>query len=332
MAVNQQLPESMMIGRTMRGNVINIQKYTVHDGPGIRTEVFLKGCPLRCLWCSNPESMKAQPEVGVNGGQCIGIDKCGWCIEACKQGALLVNQDNKVVAIDRTRCINCCACAKACCNDTLHLYGKSYTVDEIMDIIEDDRKFYDRTGGGVTFSGGDALVQWEFVKEVFKRCKKKGIHTCLESELHCKREVIDEILPVTDMIISDIKHMDTKKHKEYTGVGNETILENLRYLSTKNVPIVLRIPVIPGHNDSEENLRATGEFILNDMKNQVRQLQLLPYRPMGIEKYDSLSMPYPMRGIEMPDSSVYVPKIKKIAEDLQAMGVAARPGTTFYIL
>lgn len=314
----------------LTGNVINIQKFTVHDGPGIRTEVFLKGCPLRCKWCSNPESMSRHSEVGVFCKDCIGVDQCGWCLKACPKQALIV-KDNRVVRIDRTRCINCTACSKACPNDTLKCFGTKMTVAEVLKLVRDDRFFYDRSNGGVTISGGDALVQWEFTLELLKRCKHCGIRTCVESELFCEQRIIDEILPYTDLVISDLKHMDSEKHREFTGVPNEPILRNLKHVAMSNTPLVLRIPVVPGHNDSRENIEATAEFIVNELHNNVSQVQLLPYRLLGLEKYEALGQEYPMKDEPAPQKEVYIKAIRELAGEYQALGIPAVAGTTVKI-
>ena len=194
-----------------------------------------------------------------------------------------------------------------------------------MQIIRADRNFYDQSGGGVTFSGGDPLTQWEFVRDVLVACKRININTCVESELFCKQAVLDEIIPVTDLFISDIKHMDSEKHHQITNVGNEIILENLKYLVSKNMPLVLRIPIVTGYNDSDENIRQTGEFIRNELHNRIIQLQLLPFRPLGEDKYESLGIPYLMT--ETPSKrELYTEQLTRIAEELQKYGVPAVPG------
>lgn len=317
-------------GGQMIGIVSNIQKFTVHDGPGIRTEVFFKGCPLKCKWCSNPESIKPGPEVGVFAQQCIGVDKCGLCLKACPHADenVLVVENGKVARIDRTKCRNCVACANACPTDALKIFGKKVTVSEVVKTILEDRSFYENSNGGVTLSGGDPLLQWEFVLQLLKECKRRGVHTCVETELHCNTEILDEIFPYTNLLMTDIKHMDSRKHKEFTGVGNEKILANIKYAVKKGMPLVIRIPVVPGHNDDDENIKATADFIVKDLGNSIRQLQLLPYRLLGLEKYEALGIAYPMAGVEPPKSEIYLSNVRRLAEVMKSFGVPAVPGTT----
>lgn len=314
--------------------IMNIQKFTVHDGPGIRTEVFFKGCPLKCQWCSNPEGINKIQEVGVYGRNgCIGIDKCGWCIKACplaKENVLIV-EDNKVVAIDRDKCLNCLSCAQACPNDSLKIFGRQVTVPELMKVIMEDRSYYKKSGGGVTLSGGDVLLQWEFVVELLKECKRAAIHTCVESELYCKTEVLDQALQYTDLLIVDIKHMDSAKHRKYTGVSNKLILSNIGYAALKSTPMIIRIPIVPGFNDDDHNIKATAEFIVKYVGGGLRQLQLLPYRPLGLEKYSALGREYRMQEFEATDPEIYLSKVRCLAEVFQSYGIPAAAGTTVKI-
>lgn len=290
-----------------KGVVFDIQRYTIHDGPGIRTEVFLKGCPLRCLWCSNPEGISPNLELGVYPEKCLGIDKCigisgqPKCIEAClkmfeKKGVTntkppLIIEDGIVAKKDRNRCINCLECVKVCPSGALVTFGKVMTVEEVMNELKRDKPFYDSSGGGVTFSGGDPLVQHHFVLELLKESKRCGFHTCLETEAYAKWKIFEKIMPYVDMFLVDIKHMDSDKHKEYTGVGNELILENIKKLATSGIPIIVRTPIVPGYTDSEENIDATAKFI-SQLGSAVKQYQLLPYFSLMRQKYEALGLEY----------------------------------------
>lgn len=308
-----------------KGIVFDIQRFTIHDGPGIRTEVFLKGCPLRCLWCSNPESISPELElgvfpdkcIGVNKAECMGANKIAKCIEACitmfKKRALgeakcgiapeaivssaLIVKHGQVVGKDRNLCINCLECVKVCPSGTLVTFGKVMTVEQVMHELEKDTPFYNESGGGVTFSGGDPLVQHEFTLELLKGSKRRGLHTCLETEGQASWTIIEKMLPYVDMMLYDIKHMDSKKHKEYTGVGNELLLQNLKKLASCGVPLIIRTPVVPGFTDSVENIDATAEFV-SQLGSAVKQFQLLPYFSLMHRKYKALGLEYklPLHG------------------------------------
>ncbi|TEB14125.1 4-hydroxyphenylacetate decarboxylase activating enzyme [Pelotomaculum sp. FP] len=312
------------------GIVFNIQRYTIHDGPGIRTEVFLKGCPLRCKWCSNPESMKPGLEVGVYANRCIGVDKCGYCLSACPQAKdrVIITADNKVTGIDREKCTNCNKCAESCPANALMTWGKKMTIPEVMKVVLADREFYWKSGGGVTLSGGEALVQWEFARELLKECKKNHLHTCLESALHCRTDILEQVYPYVDLALTDIKHMNSAKHMEFTGAGNELILKNIKKTVEMNKPLVIRIPVVPEHNNSEENIRAAAEFIVKELKTCVNQVQLLPYRQLGTEKYTSLGIDYPMGDFKPVERNVWEQNIRHLVEVMKSYGVPAEAGTT----
>ena len=209
------------------GIVANIQRFTIHDGPGIRTEFFLKGCSLRCQWCSNPETYERYPQVGVNSKKCI---CCGYCLKACEahgKNAIIISEHG-VTGIDRAKCDNCLLCEDECFSGCLSIWGDKMTVEESMDVIRRDRDFYEKSGGGVTLSGGEALLQWEFCRDLLKQCKEEGIHTCVETALHVNPQAIDEVAPCVDLFITDIKQMDSEIHKKYTGAGNKTILKNIK--------------------------------------------------------------------------------------------------------
>jgi len=308
--------------------IFDIQKYTVHDGPGIRTAVFFKGCPMRCPWCSNPESINPKPQVGVYDSSCIGLDKCGRCLHACpyQEENVLTVLDGKVVGIDRSKCRGCLCCAKACPNSTLKIFGKKYSVQELVKIIMEDRSYYEQSGGGVTLSGGDPLLQWEFVRDFLAVCQRYGIHTCVESELLCNLEVVEAILPYTDLILTDIKHMNSTLHKQMTGAPNERILENIRFIVESGTPTVIRTPLIPGYNDTDENIHATSRFVAEKLSNRIRQYQILPFRHLGEEKYKALGLPYAVKDIN-PKREEYEPNVRRIAREMCAYGVPCVAGS-----
>ena len=234
--------------------VTNIQKYTIHDGPGIRTEIFFKGCPLRCLWCSNPEGLSPDQQIGVYPSKCIGNSTCSICIKACPEGenTPIHTCDDHLVEVHKIAgCADCFICADECPARAIMVWGQKMTVQELMKIILQDRNFYIKTGGGVTLSGGEAMLQWDFASLLLKECKDASVNTCVESSLHCNTEHMEKVYENTDLVITDIKHMDAQKHKEYTGVGNELILRNIKRTVELKKPLVIRIPVIPNHNNIE---------------------------------------------------------------------------------
>ncbi len=309
-----------------KGIILNIQRFTLHDGPGIRTELFLKGCPLKCEWCGNPESFKSYIQVSVYTNKCISSEKCGLCKDVCTDKSMLNFTDGKLTSIDYSKCTNCVACSKICPSDAIKQWGKSMSVEECMTDIRKDKGYYERSGGGVTVSGGEPLLQSDFVAEFFKACKDEGIHTCCESSFYVNWKNIEKILPYTDLLIVDIKHMDTNTHKKHTNVYNNNILENLKRFSSEERELILRIPIIPNINDDMDNIKATADFILNELNGHVRTLQLLSFMHLGEEKYQSLGMPYKMSNIEF-ERELFQKHVNEIANYFNSRGIHCLVGT-----
>lgn len=309
-----------------QGIVFNIQRFTIHDGPGLRTELFLKGCPLRCEWCSNPESWKTQVQLGVYKTKCISRKKCGMCLEVCPVPGALKFYRGKLVGIDYDKCTNCQACYNECPSDAIKQWGKPMTVGECMKEILRDVGYYERSGGGVTVSGGEPLLQSDFVAELFRACKAAGIQTCLESTFHVDWSAAEKVLPYTDIVISDLKHMDSARHKQFTGVGNDRILENLKKLTEVDREFILRIPIIPNVNDDMENAKASADFILNELHGRVRTLQLLSFMRLGEEKYTSLGMPYKMQDVKL-NRNAFQKKVNELADYFNSRGIHCLVGT-----
>ena len=268
----------------MKGLIFDIQRFSVHDGPGIRTTVFLKGCNLRCLWCHNPESINPFPELQRYLYKCIG---CGQCIKVCP------NEATK----NREKCLNCGRCTKECFSGARVLAGSYMSLEEVLEVVERDKGFYIETQGGVTFSGGEPLLQKDFLREILKSSKNHGINTAVDTAGNIPWESIEEILPYTDLFLYDLKVMDEIKHKEVTGVSNKIILSNLKELSNRTSEIIIRIPVIPGINNSLKNMQATYNF-LKELKG-IKAVELIPFHKLGEGKYESLGIEYPAKDFRL---------------------------------
>lgn len=272
--------------KQIQGKVFNIQHYSIHDGPGIRTTVFLNGCPLKCIWCQNPESQSLKPQIFYLEEKC---KVCGKCVEVCPQKAIAIVGDK--VKTDRSLCTGCGVCAEVCPNEARTLMGTSMTPEEVFNDVNSDAIFYETSGGGITISGGDPVAQPEFTIAVLKLCKNAGLHTAIETSGFVKREILSKIIENVDMVLYDFKHMNSEQHKKYTGVSNLLILENAKMINKEypSVKFVARLPIIPGYNDSIENITRTAEFIAHELDPGIK-VHLLPYHKLGNTKYERMEM------------------------------------------
>ena len=285
-----------------KGKIYDIQGFSVHDGPGIRTTVFLKGCPLRCPWCHSPESQAFPSQMSYIAAKCIGTGLCGECVRVCPAGAVVPGEEEDVpggsgkirrAKWSRADCRGCTKCTEVCFPAALDLCGKDYTTDEVMAKLRKDFNFFQSSGGGVTISGGEPLCQPEFTIELLKKLKAEGIHTAVDTTGFVQTEIVARALPYTDLFLYDIKHMNSAEHKRIMGVPNEIIHENARYIAKNGGKLQVRIPVIPTYNDSMENLEAAAEFIA-ELGDAVTVVQLLPYHHFGASKYERIQMYDPM--------------------------------------
>ena len=276
------------------GTMFDLQRYSIHDGQGIRTILFLKGCPLSCLWCANPESQSSQRQLMHYTSRCI---SCFRCLELCPQCALSMDFETRQLDIDEEKCNLCGDCEEFCFQSALAPVGRTMTVADVLDVVERDRAFYDGSGGGITISGGEPLMQPEFSAAVLAACKRIGVGTAMETCGFQRWERAWPALQLVDEVLLDIKAMDSALHKTLTGVPNELILDNARRLAQCHGNVTIRVPVVPGCNDSEENIRQIAAFTAEiGLKN----LHLLPYHRMGQKKYEYLGMTYALDELNPP--------------------------------
>jgi len=279
--------------------LFDVQRFAIHDGGGIRTNVFLKGCPLNCLWCQNPESIGWQQDVTFVESFCI---NCHKCLAVCPVNAILMDNDKeRVVGIDRDKCIRCGACFKGCYAGAINIVGRWLSVDDVVAMVERDRDFYIGSGGGVTFTGGEPTGQSGFLLAALQAMKARGLNTALETCLYVPWEQLESLLPYIDLLLTDIKHMDSVQHARLTGQPNELILDNFLRLQQRNIPVRVRIPLMPGLNDSRENLQSLAEFIA-PCKN-VQGVDILPYNRLGMSKCRQLGCEYALPDLAPPSQS-----------------------------
>jgi pyruvate formate lyase activating enzyme len=272
----------------LRGILFDLQRFSVHDGPGIRTLVFFKGCPLHCPWCSNPESQRFAPELLFDPAKCVA---CGGCVEACPNGAVWLEADRR--RYERERCRVCGRCVEICYAEARTIAGRRVTADEVVAEALKDAPFFANSGGGVTLGGGEPLAQPDFAQAILTRCRAHGIHTAVETCGHVPWPGIEMVLPWTDLFLYDLKHLDPVKHGRETGGDVGLILANLERLAAAGAPLIVRAPVVPGFNDDPEEVRAIAERVAG---LGIAELHLLPYHRLGQGKYRLLGRDYAFTG------------------------------------
>jgi len=276
----------------MQGIVFDIQRFSIHDGPGIRTTVFLKGCRLRCKWCQNPEGLGALKELVWWGGKCV---RCGNCVPACPENSLSLGADG--IAIDRKTCVLCGACVEICPEAALTIVGREMTVEEVADLVERDRVFYETSTGGLTLSGGDPTVQAEFSASILKECRARGIHTAIETGMFCEWGAFELIVPHTDLLLLDLKIMDPQEHRRWTGQDNTLIKANFERLCSAGGSKIARVALIPGMTATESNVQAIAEYVVSVDKTV--PVELLNFNPLCKSKYEKLGREYPLVSAKM---------------------------------
>ena len=297
------------------GIIFDVKKFSIHDGPGIRTTVFFKGCPLSCWWCHNPEGQAQQPELLLWESRCI---RCGACLEVCPQGA--ISWDDDVASTDREKCTLCGACVEACYAEAREIVGREVTPAQVMAQIEQDIPFYDESGGGVTFSGGEPLLQQDFLLALLRACQEQEIHTAVDTCGFAPWEVLDQIRAYVGLFLYDLKLMDDAKHRKLTGVSSELILRNLQMLSERGHNIFLRVPIVPGVNDDDENIRQIGTFAAG--LPHLNRVDILPYHRAASNKYERLNRVYELPETRPPSNE----RLAEIAHILQSFGLQVKTG------
>jgi len=285
--------------------IFNIQKFSVHDGPGIRTTVFFKGCPLKCMWCHNPESQNINKEVLYDSKKCV---LCGHCQKICPTNAIKI--ENDILTTDISKCNHCGKCNIYCINGAREVVGKDYSLDEVVNEVMRDKVFYEQSNGGVTISGGEPLLQIDFIEELLKKLKEEKIHTAVDTCGAVNFEILERAAKYTDLFLYDLKLMDDEKHKEYVGVSNKIVIENLKKLSLIHNNINIRMPIIEGVNDDNTHIEKTLE-LLKDLN--IKKINLLPYHNIARHKYEKLGLVYKDKKMAIP-SDVKMNSFKELFE------------------
>jgi len=297
------------------GFIFDIKRYAIHDGPGIRTTVFLKGCPLQCQWCHNPESWKSAPEPALRVTRCL---RCGQCVGVCEANAISLAEDFPLTEPERCTC--CGKCVELCQAGAREIMGSKKTVSEVMTEVEKDIIFYDESAGGVTFSGGEPLMQPEFLLALLSQCQTRQIHAAVDTSCYARSDVLEKISRKTDLFLCDLKHMDNDIHLKFTGVENTLILDNIKHLSEAGKQIVIRIPIVPGFNDDPDNIETSGQFAAS--LPGVTRIDILPYNCGGNEKAARLATGINLMEAEMPDDE----HMASIADRFNNYGLEIKTG------
>ncbi len=295
--------------------IFGIQSRSIHDGPGVRTTVYLKGCPMSCPWCHSPEGISPHPELAYQDRRCV---LCGDCESVCPTGALSMSKTKGLVLIENDLCSRCRRCQDVCLSRALEVVGRETTVEQVMAAIERDSISHGQSSGGVTFSGGEPLQQPDFLAALLQGCRSRGIHTALDTSGYASPEVIEGIAPLADLFLFDVKVVDDRRHQELTRVSNGQILANLRWIVSQGRPVILRVPVIPGISDDEENLRAIAELARSLHPHQ--RVDLLPYRAIAAEKHRRLRREYLLSNVQPPSRG----RLSQIAAYLEEFGLAVK--------
>lgn len=294
------------------GIINEIERFAINDGPGIRTLIFFKGCPLKCKWCSNPETQKPLPEIYYFEDKCI---FCQSCIAACPNNAIKADYVRNKVITNRDICVGCGNCVAVCPTGARKLVGIEKSVQEVVEEVKKDEPFYIVSGGGVTLSGGEVFLQPDFALEILKACKEEGIDTAVETSGFVSWKIMESLLPYIDHVLIDIKHMNSSLHKYWTGVGNELILENIKRIDAQKKDYIIRIPLIPGVNDGEENIKELKKYV-KELKN-IKEIHVLPYHTLGRAKYRYLERKYELDHLRKHTKE----EIKEIVSKLEIEGV-----------